>query len=243
MKSSQSYFVFGLFLFLTWQVTAQGVIKEMKNPAFPEDIPSCGSHQLMRHVKSESQDLLQLSDQLLQNVVQIAQNQKNTRNFEDLLIIPIVFHIVYNDDQENLADSIILNQLQILNQAFRRQNENASQTRPEFLDLVGDTKIEFVLAETDPLGVPTNGITRTSSEVTHFGGVLPFSSNQTAEIEEWVGDSLFYNWFRLTKTDLGGIDAWDTQRYLNVWIGDLRILQPMINNFEELVFIVLPGLG
>ena len=82
----------------------------------------------------------------MQQVVQMVQNQQNTRNYDELLVIPVVFHIVYNNDQENLADSIILNQLEILNQAFRRQNENASQTRPAFLDFVGDTKIEFRLA-------------------------------------------------------------------------------------------------
>ncbi len=239
MKSTRGNLILGMLLFLSFQVNAQGAIRGLNNPELTDEMPSCGSHRFMQNLTNETHDFLGLSNALMHQTVQMVQNQQNTRNYEDLLVIPVVFHIVYNNEQENLADSIILNQLEILNQAFRRQNENASETRPVFLDFVGDTKIEFRLAELDPFGAPTNGITRTSTDITHFGGILPYGSNQTNEITEWVNDSLFYNWFRLTKTDLGGIDAWDTERYLNIWIGDLRILEPLINNFEELVYIGL----
>jgi hypothetical protein len=50
---------------------------------------------------------------------------------------------------------------------------------------------------------------------------------------------LFYNFFRLTNSSLGGQDAWDTDRYLNIWIGDLRIFEPQFNNFEEIVYFAL----
>jgi hypothetical protein len=239
MKTSRGYLILGTLLFLWFQVNAQGAIKGLNNPELTDEMPSCGSYRMMQNMPSETYNFLELSNTLMQQVVQMVQNQQNTRNYEDLLIIPVVFHIVYNNDQENLADSIILNQLEILNQAFRRQNENASQTRPAFLDFVGDTKIEFRLAEVDPFGSLTTGITRTPTDITHFGGILPYGSNQSNEITTWVNDSLFYNWFRLTKTDLGGIDAWDTERYLNIWIGDLRILEPLFDNFEELVYIGL----
>jgi hypothetical protein len=239
MKTYACFVLLGFLVLFASNSKAQGAIQGLNNPAVSDVLPSCGSYHFLNQVKSDSHDLLELSDDLLQQIVQIAHNQQNSRNFENLLVIPVVFHVVHNNEQENLADSVILNQLQILNEAFRRQNANASETRPVFLDLVADTKIEFVLAEQDPTGAPTNGITRTETEVTHFGGVLPFASNQTAEIQQWVNDSLYYNWFRLTNTDLGGIDPWDTQRYLNIWIGDLRIFEPLVDNFEELVFIGL----
>jgi hypothetical protein len=239
MKTYVYFGLVGFLLLFAPKSKAQGAIQGLNNPAVADHFPSCGSHHFMKQVKSESNDLLQLSDELLQQIVHIVENQQNSRNYENLLVIPVVFHVVYNNEQENLADSVILNQLQILNEAFRRQNANASQTRPVFLDLVADTKIEFQLADVDPFGAATSGITRTETDITHFGGTLPYAANQTAEIEQWVNDSLYYNWFRLTNTALGGIDPWDTHRYLNVWIGDLRILEPQINNFEELVFIGL----
>lgn len=238
MKTTKKLTVLLTSSLLSFFGIGQGAIQGLQNSNFSEEIPSCGSHKLLQHVHHGQHDLLTLSNQLMEQIAHIAQNQES-RNYENLLVIPVVFHVVHNNDQENLADSVILNQLEILNDAFRRHNENASQTRPVFLDFVADTKIEFRLAELDPNGNPSSGITRTQTDITHFGGILPFNANQTNEINTWVNDSLFYNWFRLTKTDLGGIDAWDVNRYINIWIGDLRIFEPLINNFEELVFIGL----
>lgn len=108
--------------------------------------------------------------------------------------------------------------------------------RPEFLNVVGDAKIEFYLATLDPNGNVTNGIVHKQTSVTNFGGVLPYGPTQQAQIQQWVNDSLFYNFFRLTKDSLGGDDAWDTTKYLNIWVGNLTILEPQFNNVEELVF-------
>lgn len=129
--------------------------------------------------------------------------------------------------------------MNILNACFRRQNANASETRPEFLSIVGDTRVEFRMANLDPSGMPTNGITRTPTPVEHFGGLLPYAPGQNSQIIQWTEDSLIYNFFRLTNSNLGGQDAWDTERYLNIWIGDLRISEPAFDNFEELVYFAL----
>lgn len=237
MKTLHNILWIGLMVFTSFQSLSQGAIRGLNNPNLSDDVPSCGSYHFMNHQNSESFNFLDYSNGLLENAVEIAQNK--SRNYNELLVIPVVFHIVYSNEQQNLSDEVILNQLEILNQAFRRQNTNASETRPVFLDLVGDTKIEFRLAEIDPNGTPTTGITRTETSITHFGGILPYASNQTNEIEQWVNDSLYYNWFRITETGLGGSDAWDTHTYLNIWIGDLGIFEPLVNNFEELVFIGL----
>jgi hypothetical protein len=56
-------------------------------------------------------------------------------------------------------------------------------------------KIQFCLAKSDPNGNPTNGITRTRT------------------------DSLFFRSFGSEKfSNLGGRDAWDTKKYLNIWV-------------------------
>lgn len=199
--------------------------------------PSCGSHDLMRVKDSHAPGYLQLQNEVLETIVtENAAEEKQQSNYTERYIIPVVFHVVHNIASENIPDSVIQDQLVILNESYRRQNANAVDTRPEFLSLVGDAQIEFVLADTDPNGNPTNGITRTQTSIEHFGGILPYNSSQTAEIEQWAADSLFPNYFRLTKTNEGGIDPWDTTRYLNVWMGDLRIFEPQINNFEEMLY-------
>jgi hypothetical protein len=140
------------------------------------------------------------------------------------------------DLKEAMICTSFQNQIEMLNKSFRRTNEDAAETRPEFLPLVGDTKIEFRLADTDPEGNPTSGITRTNTAITHFGGILPYGPGQNALISQWVTDSLIYNYFRLTHAEQGGADAWDTDRYLNVWVGDMRILEPAFDDFEEIVY-------
>ena len=79
---------------------------------------------------------------------------------QETYYIPVVFHIVYNQDSQNLPDSVIASQIDVLNEDYRRLNENAIDTRDEFLEFAGDPNIEFFLANVDPNGNPTNGIIR-----------------------------------------------------------------------------------
>jgi len=65
-----------------------------------------------------------------------------------------------------------------------------------FKPLIGNPLIAFELATVDPNGDPTTGITRTETSKTSF-------SIDTEEMK-----------FSAT----GGIDAWDTRRYLNIWV-------------------------
>lgn len=198
--------------------------------------PSCGSYDLMKHKDRNAIGYLQQSNQLMEQISLMTNKQSKHAKSNNPYVIPVVFHIVHQDSTENLGDSVIHNQLQILNECFRRQNSDTSNTRIDFLNLVGDAQIEFVLATSDPNGNPTTGITRTATNIEHFGGILPYGPGQNALISQWVNDSLFPNYYRLASSSNGGIDPWDTTRYLNIWIGDLRIFEPLFNNFEELVY-------
>lgn len=235
-KAQQIFFCFWILLFPAI-TNGQGVISSLTTEGNSKTpYPSCGGFELIKNVDHKSHGFIDLSDQFMDQLTTVISNQQRTKNNQRIYEIPIVFHIVHNNNQENIPDSVIFNQVEILNECFRRKNADTSNTREEFLDLVGDAKIEFKLADTDPNGAPSNGITRTNTSVAHFGGVLPYGPGQDQQINDWANDSLYYNLFRLTNSTLGGKDAWDTELYLNVWIGDLRILLPKFGNFEELVF-------
>ena len=113
--------------------------------------------------------------------------------------IPVVFHIVYNNDAQNLPDSVILSQIEVLNEDYRRLNENASETRSEFLEFTGDPNIEFFLANVDPNGNTTNGIIHKYTDREEF---LMFEDFLSADItlDEVKSDAT------------GGSDGWDTDR-------------------------------
>lgn len=205
--------------------------------------PQCGSHFLMLEQDRRSPGYKAAADKALQEAVE--KLPQSNKSLGATLTIPVVFHIVYNDSTENLPDSVIFNQLQSLNDNYARRNADSGNVRAPFRPYVGNPNIQFELATVDPDGNPTTGIVRKSTPITHFGGILPYAQNQTAQIQQWVEDSLFYNFSRISVDSLGGSSPWDIDRYLNIWIGDLRIFEPQLNNFEELVFLGLarPPIG
>ena len=56
-------------------------------------------------------------------------SKKNNFDRNTIYKIPVVFHVIYNTDEQNLSDEVIQSQLDVLNEDFRRLNENASATR------------------------------------------------------------------------------------------------------------------
>ncbi|RED96171.1 T9SS-dependent choice-of-anchor J family protein [Marinoscillum furvescens] len=86
------------------------------------------------------------------------------RRQQQVYEIPVVFHVIHDGSDvgfgSNLPDERIIEQLEILNEDFRRTNADASDTPNEFLSVAADTEIEFVFARQDPEGLPTDGIVR-----------------------------------------------------------------------------------
>jgi hypothetical protein len=52
---------------------------------------------------------------------------------------------IYTTPAENIDDSVIRNQIDVLNRDYRRRNADTVDTRPVFQDRAGDTRIEFFL--------------------------------------------------------------------------------------------------
>jgi len=84
---------------------------------------------------------------LLCGNIAIAQNE--------LYTVPLVVHIIYTDSVgTNISDNQVFSAIDALNDDFRKK----SGTQGYGAGI--DTEIEFCLAERDPNGNPTNGITR-----------------------------------------------------------------------------------
>lgn len=108
-------------------------------------------------------------------------------------IIPVVFHIVHMCGPENITKAQIDQALDELNKDFNAQNSDLSVLSGTAFDTtVANINLEFKLAEIDPNGNATNGITRTKSFVSYNG-----TSHET----------------KLKK-----MIQWDRSKYLNVWI-------------------------
>ena len=109
--------------------------------------------------------------------------------------IPVVVHVVYASNQQNLSVAQVQSQIDVLNEDFRRLNPDAGNTLPQFQSVAADTGIEFCLATVDPSGQPTNGITRRQTTVQGF--------------------SPFFDDVKSAAT--GGTNPWPASQYLNIW--------------------------
>ena len=113
--------------------------------------------------------------------------------------IPVVVHVVHSTASNeiggiangNISDEQIASQIQVLNEDYRRQpGTNGFNTNP-----VGvDARIQFFLADKDPTGKPTTGITR------HYYA-------QKKSFNVFDDDVL-----------LSQIAYWPSDRYLNIWV-------------------------
>ena len=120
------------------------------------------------------------------------------KKVQQIITIPVVVHVLWNDPVENISDEQIQSQIDGLNEDFRLLNfDTLSYTHP-FWEFTADAEIEFCMAARDPEGNATNGITRTYTDVAGFAG---------------DGDEKF--------TSSGGIDNWDPTQYLNLWVCNL----------------------
>ena len=120
-----------------------------------------------------------------------------------VVTIPVVVHVVHNpaSPAENISKAQIDSQIDVLNQDFRATNPDRVGVPSVWTNLIADCEIEFKLAETDPDGNPTDGVTRTATDKTAF----------VADDDD------------VKSSATGGADAWPSDDYLNIWVcGDLR---------------------
>lgn len=144
----------------------------------------CGSDELRTYRMGLWPEEKSREDQMNQRIHSI---QGSARSRTEIRYIPVVVHVVHIDGPENISDEIIQQGIADLNDAFANAGAYYS------LDGV-DTHIRFCLAQTDPQGLPSTGITRTFNFLTN----VVMESNDDANLK--------------------AIDAWDPLLYLNIWL-------------------------
>lgn len=105
-------------------------------------------------------------------------NPSYSQKSYSIQFIPVVVHIIHNGGPENINDSQIQTAISNINLKYQTNNGN---------------RIQFCLAQRDPMGNSTNGITRDQSPLT----------TETMEIDD---------------INLKNINRWPPNCYLNIWI-------------------------
>ncbi len=145
----------------------------------------------------------ELNKEYHKKIAKILEDKNNNRFNDDLglITIPVVVHIVYNTDLQNISDEQVFSQIDVLNTAFDLEAPWITAIYPQAADL----DIQFVLANVDPDGNATNGITRTSTSVDIFN----ISPDQPLDFPE--------NTYMKLDSE-GGKDGWPSDSYLNIWV-------------------------
>ena len=155
----------------------------------------CGAMQVHERLSEEfpSYRANQLRiDEFTERALQTGEAQRAMRR---LITIPVVVHVVYKRDVENISKQQINTQISVLNRDYRATNPDASSVPVPWQSLVTDAKVQFKLATKDPRGRQTNGVTRTKTDVEAFG----------------PDDSV-------KRASTGGVAAWPANKYLNIWV-------------------------
>jgi hypothetical protein len=161
----------------------------------------CGTMELLNQRFTKQPALKIMFDQRelrLKEVIRqrVASGQTLKTNAE--VTIPVVFHVVLSR-QSQVTDAQIMAQLDTINKDYAGSNGSSSRVPSYFRSLFGQSGIQFCLAQRTPEDAPSTGIVRYSTTRTSFD----YTTNQVKHAES------------------GGADAWDTDKYLNIWICDL----------------------
>lgn len=130
----------------------------------------------------------------LQNFTEAYQENLSSRALK--VTIPVVVHVVYNNSTQNISDAQINSQIDKLNEDFRLMNADSLPSSHVFWPYTADAQIEFCLAQQDPDGIATTGITRTQTSLSFF--------------DDYSED--------MKSSATGGADNWDPTSYLNMWV-------------------------
>ena len=176
--------------------------------SYAQTIHKCASHEAIQYQESITSGFIDQVNAIFETSKAYSEN--NTEKTNSIYNIPVVVHIVHNTPEQNLADSVIFNQIQILTEDYNRMNADTVNMRSDFDIVKGSPQINFTLAQIDENGDPTSGITRTSTSTSSFGS-LAFLTGDFTDLE------------KVKSTIDGGQDPWDQSRYLNIWVCNMSI--------------------
>jgi hypothetical protein len=154
----------------------------------------CHSHENMMHQMAEHPEMLQKMQAIERQTAQFSkENRLETRGGQ--ITVPVVIHIIYRTDAENISVAQVQSQLDALNRDFGKQNTDISKVPSEFASLSADCQIKFQLAARDPQANPTTGIVRYKTTKTSWGA--------TDDVK---------------RVNKGGYANWDPSKYLNIYV-------------------------
>ena len=174
--------------------------------------PVCGFQWMLEKQMDMDTSVFQRLSEVNQVLEEIVRENRHKATLRNETVIPVVVHVVWNSPEENVSDLTIPSQIKALNRDFNGENNDLTDVPGEFQPFIAQKGIRFCLASLDPQGLTTSGIVRVKTDLESIG----------------TKDELFFS-------VLGGSDAWDTDRYLNIWVANTGEFITGFGSFPEQV--------
>lgn len=157
---------------------------------------NCGTMDHHDHLMQQDPSYAQRRAEIEGQTARIINEQRKVNGTQAVTYtIPVVVHVVYRTAAENISDAQVLSQIAVLNEDFQLLNADHVNVPTLFAGVKANVEINFCLAQRDPNGAATNGITRTVTTRTSFG------TNDAVKSASTQGKA-----------------AWNTSNYLNIWV-------------------------
>jgi hypothetical protein len=162
----------------------------------------CSSQEVYQEHKTEFPGLLAFAQEYLAKINTYLTNFPfDPVLHQSAVTIPVVVHVIYNNNAQNIPDAQIRAQIERLNTDYRKRNagEITRKAPADYRTRSSDCFIQFRLASRAPDGSATNGITRKQTNL-----------------------AVFMRQGEPMKKLPGGVKPWDTDKYLNIWVCNMN---------------------
>jgi hypothetical protein len=160
------------------------------------DHRTCGAHTLTQRYLAEQG----LSTDVQEHLPRVAPVERG-----GVYTVPVVVHVVWNTSAENVPTSAINAIIDELNRDYSQTNTDLGGVRTPFVNSIGNVGFQFCLAQVDPTGAPSTGITRTQTTATWFDPDTQTNAMKSAPL---------------------GKAPWNPNQYLNIWVCDITSQAP-----------------
>lgn len=147
----------------------------------------CGFTNHMEERYAEDPSLIEMREAYEVEIQQII----NSKSVFAQKTIPVVIHVIYNDSYSNISSSQVSSAITAINEDFGASNSDFNSVISAFSSIKSNLNINFELANLDPEGNVTSGITRTQSDLTDNAG-----------------------------ENVKALVNWNPDMYLNIWVVD-----------------------
>lgn len=169
-------------------------------------------------------DLVPLIKKEEQKLKEAGVNYVAQKTTGTIYTIPIVFHILHLGGPENISDEQIHDAVRILNEDFRKLNDDIVDVIPAFQSITGDAEIQFRLAQKDPDGNCTQGINRYYTELTN-------NADDNSKINQWPRNMYLNVWVvKDIESGAGGYTYRPAFVNFQPWIDGIVILHTQLGS-------------